>query len=71
MRFSITELLLIALIVILLFGTRKLRGVGSDLGNALRDFKKAMHDEPQKPQTPTPPDQSASEHKDPSAPQDK
>lgn len=42
MNFGITELLLIAVIVFLLFGTRKLRGIGGDLGTAIRDFKQAM-----------------------------
>ncbi len=45
MNFGITELLLIALIVFLLFGTKKLRGLGGDLGTAIRDFKKAMKHE--------------------------
>lgn len=42
MHFGITELLLIAVIVFVLFGTRKLRGIGGDLGTAIRDFKQAM-----------------------------
>lgn len=42
MNFGITELLLIAVIVFLLFGSRKLRGIGGDLGTAIRDFKQAM-----------------------------
>ena len=55
MRFSITELLLIAFIVLMLFGTKRLRNLGGDLGNALRDFKKALHDDPQaKPTTEKP-----------------
>ncbi|GAA4504350.1 twin-arginine translocase TatA/TatE family subunit [Pseudaeromonas paramecii] len=45
MNFGITELLLIALIVFLLFGSKKLRGLGGDLGTALRDFKRAMKGE--------------------------
>ena len=47
MHFSITELLLIAFIVLVLFGTKRLRNMGGDLGNALRDFKKALHEDPQ------------------------
>lgn len=42
MNLGITELLLIAVIVFLLFGTRKLRNMGGDLGTAIRDFKQAM-----------------------------
>lgn len=42
---SIWQLLIIAVIVVLLFGTKKLRGIGSDLGGAVKGFKKAMSDE--------------------------
>ena len=42
---SIWQLLIIAVIVVLLFGTKKLRGIGSDLGDAVKGFKKAMKDE--------------------------
>jgi sec-independent protein translocase protein TatA len=47
---SIWQLLIIAVIVILLFGTKKLRGMGGDLGSAVKGFKKAMNDDeaPQK-----------------------
>lgn len=37
---SIWQLLIIAVIVVLLFGTKKLRNIGGDLGGAVRDFKK-------------------------------
>ena len=37
---SITKLLVIAVLVILLFGTSKLRTLGADLGAALKGFKK-------------------------------
>lgn len=39
---SITKLLIIVAVVVLLFGTNKLRTLGSDLGAAIRGFKKAM-----------------------------
>ncbi len=42
---SIWSLLLILAIVVLLFGTKKLRNVGTDLGGAIRSFKKAVKDE--------------------------
>ena len=42
---SIWSLLLILAIVILLFGTKKLRNVGGDLGNAIKNFKKSVKDE--------------------------
>lgn len=38
------SIILILLIVIILFGTKKLRNVGSDLGGAIRNFKKSMKD---------------------------
>ncbi len=42
---SIWQLVIIAVIVILLFGTKKLRGIGGDLGGAVKGFKKAMKEE--------------------------
>ncbi|RQW61453.1 twin-arginine translocase TatA/TatE family subunit [Vibrio viridaestus] len=42
---SIWQLLIIAAIVILLFGTKKLRGLGGDLGGAIKGFKDAMADD--------------------------
>lgn len=42
---SIWQLLIIAVIVILLFGTKKLRTLGTDLGSAVKGFKKAVSDE--------------------------
>ena len=38
---SPTQLLIILAIVILLFGTKKLKNIGGDLGGAIRNFKKA------------------------------
>ncbi|KDN11271.1 MAG: Sec-independent protein translocase subunit TatA [Gilliamella sp.] len=45
MSFSIPHLLVFLAVVILLFGTKKLRNLGSDLGLALKGFKKAMNDD--------------------------
>lgn len=42
---SIWQLVIIAVIVVLLFGTKKLRNLGSDLGSAVKGFKKAVTDE--------------------------
>ena len=42
---SIWQLLIVAVIVVLLFGTKKLRNIGGDLGSAIKGFKKAMGDE--------------------------
>jgi len=42
---SIWQLLIIAVIVVLLFGTKKLGSIGSDLGASIKGFKKAMSDD--------------------------
>ncbi len=42
---GIWQLLIILLIVFMLFGTKKLRSLGSDLGGALKGFKSAMKDD--------------------------
>lgn len=44
MGFSIWQLVIILAIVMLLFGTKKLKNIGSDLGGAIRNFKKSMGD---------------------------
>jgi sec-independent protein translocase protein TatA len=44
MGLSWQQLLIILLIALVLFGAKKLRGVGSDLGAAVRGFKKAMNE---------------------------
>ena len=40
------QILVVLAIVLLLFGTRKLRNIGSDLGSAIKGFKKSMHQDP-------------------------
>lgn len=40
--FSIWHWLVVLAIVVLVFGTKKLRNLGSDLGNAVRGFKEGM-----------------------------
>ena len=42
---GIWQLLIILLIVVMLFGTKKLRSLGSDLGGALKGFKTAMKED--------------------------
>ena len=42
---GIWQLLIVAVIIILLFGTKKLRNLGSDLGSAVKGFKSAVTDE--------------------------
>jgi sec-independent protein translocase protein TatA len=44
---SIGKLLILAVIVLVLFGGKKLRGLGSDLGKSLHDFRKAIKGEGQ------------------------
>ena len=44
---SIWQLLIIVAIVVLLFGTKKLRTLGSDLGASVKGFKKAMAEDDQ------------------------
>ena len=41
---SIWQLLIILVIIMLLFGTKKLRNIGSDLGGAVKGFKSAVKD---------------------------
>ena len=53
--FSIWHWLIVLLIVMLVFGTKKLKNIGSDLGSAVRGFKEGMkggaaEDEPAPPQ---------------------
>lgn len=45
---SIWQLLIVLGIIILIFGTKKLRNVGSDLGGAVKGFKKAMGEDEEK-----------------------
>ncbi|MEM9254218.1 MAG: twin-arginine translocase TatA/TatE family subunit [Pseudomonadota bacterium] len=42
---SIWQLLIILVIVIMLFGTKRLRTLGSDLGSAVKGFRKSMTEE--------------------------
>lgn len=39
------QLLILLLIVVLVFGTKRLRNIGSDLGSAVKGFRKGMEDE--------------------------
>ncbi len=43
--FSIWHWLVVLAIVVVIFGTKKLRNVGSDLGAAIRNFKQSMNEE--------------------------
>lgn len=44
MGISIWQLLIVLLIVIMLFGSKRLRGLGSDLGSAINGFRKSVQD---------------------------
>lgn len=39
---SMWQLLIVLLIVVLIFGTKRLKSIGGDLGGALKSFRKAM-----------------------------
>lgn len=47
---SVWQLLIVLAIVIMLFGTKRLRNIGSDLGGAVKGFKKAMDDDKSAPE---------------------
>ena len=47
--FSIWHWLIVLLIVVMVFGTKKLRNMGSDLGGAVKGFKDGMKDGGQSP----------------------
>jgi len=42
---SIWQLLIVLLIVVMVFGTKKLRNMGSDMGAAVKGFRKGMEDD--------------------------
>lgn len=49
--FGLTELLIILLVVLLIFGASRLPGVGSALGKGIRSFKSSVTGEDEKPTT--------------------
>jgi len=44
MGFSTTHLIIFLVIIIVIFGTKKLKNIGSDLGGAIKGFKDGMKD---------------------------
>jgi len=44
---SVTQLLILLVIVALVFGTKRLRNIGSDLGSAVKGFRKGIEEEPE------------------------
>ena len=55
MGIGMRELVLILLVVLVVFGTKKLRTIGSDLGHAVRGFKSAVNEGEKEESTPPPP----------------
>jgi sec-independent protein translocase protein TatA len=47
--FSIWHWLIVLLVVMMVFGTKKLKNIGTDLGGAVKGFKDAMKEEQNKP----------------------
>ncbi len=52
MGIGMRELVVILLVVLLVFGAKKLRTIGSDLGAAVRGFKKSMNEGEEEEMTP-------------------
>ncbi len=46
---GMTELLVILAIVLLIFGPKRLKNIGSDLGNAIKGFRNAVTEDEEKP----------------------
>jgi sec-independent protein translocase protein TatA len=58
--FSIWHWLIVLLIIILVFGTKKLKNIGSDLGGAVKGFKDGMKDGQAPPEEHAAPQQATS-----------
>jgi sec-independent protein translocase protein TatA len=50
MGLSTTHLIIFLVIIVLIFGTKKLKNIGSDLGGAVKGFKDGMKDGEAKPE---------------------
>ena len=61
MGFGIKELVVVLIIVILLFGTKKLKTMGTDLGGAIKGFKKSVADDEADNAEPKPVDEKVTE----------
>ena len=64
---SVTQLLILLVIVMLVFGTKRLRNIGSDLGSAIKGFRKGIEDEPEDKE----PEKITTEEKTSAEPQNK
>jgi len=60
--FSIWHWLVVLAIVVLVFGTKKLRNLGSDLGGAVRGFKEGMKGAEEENTPPPPAQQQVTDH---------
>lgn len=52
MSLGVPELLIILVIVLILFGASRLRGLGGALGGSIKEFKDAVGDDPNQKKTP-------------------
>ncbi len=59
------QLLILLLIVVLVFGTKRLRNMGSDLGAAVKGFRKGMDEDPKAKEEKLEPDQIAAHENSP------
>jgi len=51
MGISIWQLLIVLAIVLVLFGAKRIRGLGGDLGGAIKGFRQAMKEEETRPES--------------------
>lgn len=59
---SLGHLALFAVVLILLFGTSKLKNLGKDLGGVLKDFKTSLQEDTKDEKTPSSPSKSQDHH---------
>jgi len=67
---SMWQLLILLLIVVLVFGTKRLRNMGGDLGAAVKGFRKGMEDAGAEEEEKLEPDQLAAEKRAEAAPEE-
>jgi sec-independent protein translocase protein TatA len=61
--FSIWHWLIVLLVVVLIFGTKKLKNIGADLGGAVKGFKDGVKSGGETPAEPAPPQQQVGANK--------
>ena len=64
---SLPHILLLLVIVVLVFGTSKLKNLGKDLGGAIKGFKESMKNEDEAPQAPPAPPAQLNQQQTPPA----